>query len=198
MYINLLIEDSVHEFTLRKVLEKFKRKYEVHSVFGKRGNNYIRQKLHAFNNASKVIPYLVLTDLDRVECPPELIQNWITFPKHPNLIFRIAVMEAEAWLIGDRENFASFFGINVNRINRNPESIQNPKEYIIQLARQSRKRRIREDLVPEGRATVGRNYNSCLGEFIFDYWNINMAAKNCNSLNRLLLHLKRFKASPHH
>lgn len=193
MYINLVVEDNVHEFILRKVLETNPDKYILNDVFGKRGNNYIKQKLSSFNQASKFTPYLVLTDLDAINCPPELIQSWINFQKSPNLIFRIAVKEAEAWLLGDKQNFSSFLGISANRINDNPESIPQPKEHIVQLARDSRKRKIREDLIPQGTAIVGRNYNSCLGEFIFNYWDVNAASQKCNSLKRLIKRLKNFE-----
>ncbi|MDF2210039.1 hypothetical protein L1F28_15070 [Arthrospira platensis NCB002] len=42
--------------------------------------------------------YLVLTDLDKSECPLAIINEWLkSQPKHPNLLFRVAVKEVESW-----------------------------------------------------------------------------------------------------
>ncbi|NIA30870.1 MAG: hypothetical protein GWP06_13270 [Actinobacteria bacterium] len=150
MYINLVVEDDVHSNILKKVLHYCDLELEIVHSFGFKGNAYIKKNLPAFNQAARINPYLVLTDLDRYECPPLLLKDWIHFKVHSNLIFRIAVREAEAWLIADRKNLAFFLGVSEARIERNPEEIANPKEYLVNLAKRSRKRHIREDIVPRG------------------------------------------------
>ena len=65
-----------------------------------------------FNHGAKGTPFILLTDLDKNECAPMLIQEWLTDPLHPNLIFRVAVHEVEAWILADREAFAPFLGIS--------------------------------------------------------------------------------------
>lgn len=193
IYINLLIEDEVHLHVLSKILDHSIKTFEVHRIFGMKGNNYIKKNLSSYNQAAKITPYLVLTDLDQLECPPILIHNWINFKRHNNLIFRIAVREAETWLLADRENFASFLGISTNRIERYPESILNPKEYILNIATKSKKRNIKEDLIPKGDAIIGRNYNTCLADFIINYWDIENAMQQSKSLNKLMNALNNFK-----
>ena len=185
-YISLIVEDLVQEEILRKILKEYRPKIEIKAVFGLRGNRYIQKKLFNFNKAAQYNPYLVLTDLDREECPPILIEKWVNFDKHPKLIFRIAVREAESWLIADRKNFASYLGISAAKIKGYPEEIANPKEYLVNLARSSRIRRIREDIVPEGTAHVGRNYNSTLIDFIRNRWDIEAARKYSESLSGLI------------
>jgi hypothetical protein len=45
----------------------------------------------------------MLVDLDTPEyCPPALVHQWFG-TKQPNLSFRVAVMEVEAWPLADRE-----------------------------------------------------------------------------------------------
>jgi len=193
MNINLVVEDFIQEYALMKVLQNTSQAYEPGLIFGKKGNDFIRQNLRKFNQASRTTPYLIVTDLDATDCAPTLINEWIDFPENPNFIFRIAVREAETWLLGDRNNFASFLGVPLVRIPQNPETISNPKEFIIALARKSSKRKIREDLIPQGTASRGRNYNSCLGEYITEYWDINLAKQNCDSLQRMIDRLNAFR-----
>lgn len=193
IYINLLIEDEVHLHVLSKILDSSIKDFQINRIFGKRGNTYIKEKLSSFNQAAKFTPYLVLTDLDQIDCAPKLFDEWIKFKRHNNLIFRIAVREAEAWLLADRENFASFLGISTNRIEGYPESILNPKEYILQLATKSKKRNIKEDLIPKGDAIIGRNYNTCLADFIINYWDIENAMQQSKSLNKIMNALNNFK-----
>ena len=190
--INLLIEDELHLNVLTRVLSSFHQKYVINRIFGKKGKNFIKDNLRAYNQAASISPYLVLTDLDNAECPLIVINSWLNFTKSDNFLFRIAVREAEAWLISDRNNFASFMGVSRDRIDLNPENIPEPKEYIINLARKSRKRKIKEDLVPEGRASVGRNYNTCLSDFVLNHWDIKKAQMTSKSLERLVKALNSF------
>lgn len=194
IHATLVIEDQLHLNVLKRILEFLQHPVEINSVLGLRGSDYIRRNLAAFNQAARIMPYIILTDLDQNECPPALIRQWIHFDLHPDLLFRIAVREAESWLLADRANFAAFLGISSALIQREPETIQNPKEYIAQLARKSRKRKIREDLAPRGTATVGKNYNTTLGDFTRHYWDIDVASQHSSSLSGLLSSLNRLAA----
>lgn len=185
-YINLLIEDDLHLNVINKLFQDISPTLEVGKVFGRRGKSFIKQNLKAYNQAAQFSPYLVLVDLDRAECPPTLLHEWLSFQKNNNFIFRVAVREAEAWLISDRNNFASFMGVSKDVIVSEPERLTDAKEYIINLARKSRKRNIKEDLIPEGKATVGRNYNSCLADFVFRKWDARKAMKHSKSLLGLI------------
>ncbi|MEK6672058.1 MAG: hypothetical protein AABY42_01095 [Nitrospirota bacterium] len=187
-----MIEDELHLNVLTRVLNSFQQKYTINRIFGKKGKNFIKDNLRAYNQAASISPYLVLVDLDRGECPLIIIKNWFTFTKSDNLLFRIAVREAEAWLLSDRDNFASFMGVSRDKIDLNPENIPDPKEYIINLARKSRKRKIKEDLVPEGKASVGRNFNTCLSDFVLNHWDIKNAKMASKSLERLVIALNNF------
>jgi hypothetical protein len=196
IYINLVIEDDAHLNLLTKIIQRTNFKLHIQNVFGRKGNDYILQKLKAFNHAAAFTPYLILTDLDNRHCPKTMRDEWIDFRSHPNFMFRIAVREAEAWLIADRKNLAGFFGISEAKIQRNPESILNPKEYLIELAKLSKKRDIKQDIIPIGSAKIGPNYNAALANFIFNHWNMDEAEKHSESLRRLLQRLREFKPVP--
>jgi len=98
----------------------------------------------------------------------------------------------EAWLLADREHIAKFLSIPLSLLPRDPEAEDNPKQLMVKLAGQSRRRDIREDMVPRpgsGRA-VGQAYSSRLNEFINKYWRPRHAARNSDSLQRCLNCLK--------
>jgi len=186
MYVNLVVEDEVHERIARKVVEQRLSGFNIHRVFGLRGNQYIKKNIRSFNEASRQRPYIILTDLDNVECPPIMYSKWVTFKKNRNLIFNIVVREAEAWLLADINSFSTYFGVPKSRIRRDVEQITRPKEYLINICRNSRKREIREGLIPSGTAQVGRLYNALIGRYVMEYWNIDVAETHSKSFSRLL------------
>ena len=116
MPVNLAVEDDLSEVVLRTMLHKSGRQYAVCFCYGRSGFGYLKRKIVGFNNAAKGTPFLVLTDLDKKECAPLLIQEWLQVPKHPNLLFRIAVRSVESWLLADRTSFASYLGVQRNSI----------------------------------------------------------------------------------
>ncbi|OQY28497.1 MAG: hypothetical protein B6244_07030 [Candidatus Cloacimonetes bacterium 4572_55] len=193
--INLVVEDRLQEEALKKILGSILPKYHIPRVFCKNGRGYIKKKLESFNQASSITPYLVLTDLDRNPCAPDLIKKWVTdFALHPNLIFRVAVREVETWLLADRKNFANFLGVSKDKILREIESEKFPKQLIVRLAKKSKKRLIREKIVPRCKyVKVGPEYNSALVEFILTKWDYKVAAEASNSLSKLILSLRRFE-----
>jgi hypothetical protein len=128
----------------------------------------------------------LLTDLDQHPCPPVLIDDWLDVEPHSNLIFRVAVREVESWLLADREGFADFLGISVVNIPLQPDQIANPKQSLVNAARRSRRRALRESIVPrQGSTSVqGPDYNGCLGEFVRNQWGRDAAAESSPSLSR--------------
>jgi hypothetical protein len=80
-----------------------------------------------------------------------------------------------------------------------PEQLVEPKQRMVDLARQSRRPQIRADMVPRagsGRA-VGPAYTSRLIEFVTDRqrgWRPDVAAARCDSLARCIRHLGQVAA----
>ena len=104
IYITLAVEDSLSEAVARKVLIQSNNDYQVVNCLSKGGYGYLKSKINAFNQAAKTIPFFVLADQDR-GCPPEKIENWLKHKANSNLIFRIAVMEVESWVIAPSHRF---------------------------------------------------------------------------------------------
>ncbi|MEA2064659.1 MAG: hypothetical protein U9P14_13225 [Gemmatimonadota bacterium] len=193
--INLVVEDELSEAVLREILRQSGRPYEVCACYGRQGNDYIKQKVNRWNNAAKGMPYLVLTDLDRCECAPAKCDHWLPRFKHANLIFRIAVREVESWVLAHREAFAAFLGVRQSLIPPNPDDLDYPKRELIGIASKSRRRELREAIVPPERSTAkkGPDYNGRLSEFLQQKWDVQEAVKNSPSLKKAFNAISSFK-----
>ncbi|HLP90561.1 MAG TPA: hypothetical protein VK184_18515 [Nostocaceae cyanobacterium] len=184
--INLAVEDPLSEAVLRAILHQSNRPYKVINCYCQQGYGYLQKTIKGFNNAAKGIPYIVLTDLDRKDCPLALIEQWLPYPKHPNLLFRIAVREVETWLLADREAFANFLGIQQILIPQDVDAIDDPKQTLINLAKKSKKGELRDAIVPKPNSTakVGRDYNGQLIYFVENFWKAEVAKLCSPSLQR--------------
>ncbi len=191
--ITLAVEDELSEHMLRTILLQTKREFLVGTVYGKKGADYLRQKMPAFNMAARGSAYLVLTDLDRQGCAPELIEKWFDCSlseyqqrRHTNLVFRVAVREVESWVMADRERFADFLGISKSLIPEQVDTVPDPKELLLKLASKSRNRSLRDDIVPRlgEKRKIGPDYNGRLGDFVRSSWRANVACSHSASLKR--------------
>ncbi len=192
-YINIATEDTLSEAIAERLLFDYK-KFQIIHKFGRKGNGYLYSKLKGFFELSRNNEaFLLLTDLDRLSCAPLLINNWknsvnITMPD--NFLFRVAVREIEAWLLADNKEFAKFLG--VSKLPNNPDSLDNPKEKLLEIAKKSSKKDVRNDLINKkgAIASQGIGYNSILIDFIKRYWCPKRASLNSESLKRACDRLK--------
>jgi hypothetical protein len=186
--INLVVEDALSEAVLRRVLSISRRHFEVGYCYGMRGFGYIKKNLAGFNQASRGTPFLVLTDLDDGECAAALLAGWLQEKKSPNLLFRVAVREVEAWLLADPTGLARYLGIREDLFPSQPDSVQDPKKTLIGLAARSRNRELRDAIVPRSGSTAitGPDYNGRLIAFVNSRWDARAAAERSDSLKRLL------------
>ena len=187
----LAVEDSLSDAVSTKILRHFGIRIHVRIPNTYRGNTYLRRRAPELNRSAKGPSYVFMfTDLDSPRsCAPELIQSWVNAPLNPGFFLRVAVMEIESWIMADRDAMAAFLSIPVDRIPGTPDDIPNPKEFLVSLARGSRKKSLREQLVPPKRAVtarVGPEYNSSLGQFVRDDWSLERAAEVSPSLKRTL------------
>lgn len=190
------VEGIVDEAVVRKLI--------VHAgarpgtIYGKNGKAFLRKQINGYNNAARYSPWVVLVDLDRdAECAPPLCGEWIPDPAH-HLCFRVAVREIEAWLMADAETLASFLSVARSRLAVDPEQILEPKIEMVNLARHSRRREIREDMVPRERSgrQVGPAYASRLMEYVETRWRPEVAAQGAESLRRAIDCLRRLIQEP--
>ncbi len=182
----LVVEDVLSEAVLRKMVTLSGG--SINRVVCTRGNDQIRQGIEKFKNASAILPHFILTDLDRYECPLALLEDWKVRNLPPAIIFRIAVREVESWLLADREGIAHYLQIPSNKVPFHPEMESDPKQTLINLARKSRNKRLISEMVPASgsRTPIGPLYNARMSEFVQDFWNIEKASENSESLSRAM------------
>jgi len=192
--VNIAVEGDLDEAVLKKVLTSVG--IEVANVYGKRGKHNLKENVTRYNQAAHYGRWVVLVDLNNdAECPPPFIASWLP-TRNPNLQLRIAVRAVEAWLLAERDEMARFLAVAEKRIPLLPENEEKPKTTLINVARHSRSRTTRTDIVPKDGSTAiqGPGYTTCLIEFVMKYWNPERAASNAPSLKRSLNTLFQWKA----
>jgi hypothetical protein len=189
-YVSAVVEGVVDEFVALRLIE------EVGgmggTVYGSKGKPFILNRLAGYNEAARFSAWLVLCDLDGdSECAPDFVANYLP-QREPGMCFRIAVREVEAWLLADRESLSEFLSVSPSHIPENPEAVPDPKGEMVAIAARSKRKSVREDMVPRpesGRA-VGPAYASRLSEFAVEAWRPEIAATVAPSLMSAIVCLK--------
>ena len=199
MIFNLVAEGHMEEIVAAQLLPFCE--HGLGTVYGKRGCSYIKEKAtHFCNLATSDTGVLVLTDFRdaKVSCVVEALDLYVynKLPQPPkNFICRFAINELESWLLADRKSIAKFLKINESNVPINPDDESMPKRTLINLARKSTRKIIREGLAPPPGhiADVGPLYISLLSDFILNFWNIDTACCHSPSLNRCVQRLREIK-----
>ncbi len=204
IFLRSFVEDRPSREVLLKLVERHNRTgcrpVAFYPGFPAIENGFgnIKAKCSAFlNMAAGGQHTLILTDLDRAECPAALIRDWFfsgrndapALPKQ--VIFRVAVREVEAWLMADREGFAKFLGISPANFNAAPETLADPKKFLLDVIGRKTGKKWTWDMLPTGRARIGSGYNAGLCAFIRNHWSIDRACSKAPSLQRAVDALAR-------
>jgi len=196
MTILLAVEDAPTEQIVRKCLSIVNPNIEITGVLTKRGISHLYTRRNELNTSARQMQILLLIDLDNPNiCPPQIRARWFPRGLSTGLMFRIAVVEVEAWLLASRTELARYFRVSAALIPLGVEQIGDPKQHLINLARRSPDREKRSDIVPENGSTakIGRNYNGRLAAFISNDWNMHEAAANSPSLLKLVNSLSQLR-----
>lgn len=186
------VEDPLSEAVVRRVVSATRPDLIVSGVIRKNGKSYIKRRIQELNRSAQSLPVFVLIDLDQPEpCPADLIEAWLPAPRGPKLLFRVAVMEIESWVMADRHGLSRLLSVPLHRIPEDPDNLAQPKEHLVSIARKSKRREILDDFVPAPGDTrkVGPAFNARLEGFVADTWNLQAAAETSPSLKRTVLRL---------
>ena len=192
--VSAAVEGDVDEAVLVKLASTHA--VEVGRVFGRRGKQFIIERIKSYNQAAMHSPWLVLLDLDHdAVCGPAFAASLLPSPADL-MKLRIAVRAVESWLLADRKEFASFLSVKMAEIPDRPDEVDDPKGLVVELARGSRKLQTRRELVPRPgtRNRVGPAYASRMIEFALYRWDPVRAEETSDSLRGCrasILHLKQ-------
>lgn len=195
--MHLILEGRLEEPVAEKLLVYCG--HEKGTVYGCQGFDYIQTKAAQFQPlASGNAGVLVLTDFmdSRTPCPPRALEKYIL--KHmtnppKTFLCRFAVAELESWLLADQKGMADFLKISTAKIPSTPDELPDPKQHLVNLARKSRKKSVRDGIVPEKShgGVVAPDYLATMRSFVRDYWNIENAINNSPSLARCVQRLQQ-------
>ncbi|HNE70982.1 MAG TPA: hypothetical protein PKN26_02440 [Giesbergeria sp.] len=192
--IALVVEDALSLALMEKTLAHTGRRYVVARTLVERGVGNMRKSVGKYLGASRVLPHVVLVDLDQSACAVQLRQQWGVANLPDSMLFRVAVREAEAWVLADRLGFAEFAGIPPGKVSSAPESLPDPKQELVNLVRRSRNKRLAAEIVPAlGSAVpIGPLYNERLCSFVRAHWCVDAAMAAAPSLARTVGRLQTF------
>lgn len=184
--VNIVVEGKTDEFITRRLLEHVG--LVAGTVYGLNGKANILARLPAYNQAARFAPWFVLVDLDNDQlCTGQAIQLWLPH-QQIGMRLRVAVQAIESWILADAETLAAFLAISSSKVPNNPDHDPQPKRTLINLARMSRRKTIREDMVPRqgSSLTVGPHYVDRLTEFTKNHWRPDEASQRSASLRRCI------------
>lgn len=170
-------------------------------VYGGYGKTYVLTRINGYNNSARFRHWIVILDLDNdAPCAPAVLSTWLPVPSRL-MRLRVAVRELEAWLLADAERMSRYLSVPRAYIPAAPDNLPDPKRTVVDLAERSRRRAIREDMVPipgSGQA-VGPAYTSRMIEFIQDHnsgWRPHIASQNSESLRRCVSAISQLVKEP--
>lgn len=161
-----------------------------------RGKDALDRRLAGYNAAARFTPVLLLRDLDEAPCPGELVLRCVPV-REEGLLLRIAVRELEAWLLADKAALATFAKIDVASLPDRPETLDKPKERLIDALKGSRTGAIQKQLFVGGERPTFQMLGEWTANFIRQAWDPRRAAASglAPSLDRAMDRLSRVAAA---
>jgi hypothetical protein len=195
--INAACEGLVDRSVLERLLASHQ--LDLGTVYEMGGKQRLDNKLAGYRSAARFSPWIVLRDLDDdAACAPELASK-LAPDQQTGLCLIVAVRQMEAWLLADRPGIAGHLKVAQRRIPEQPELLPDSKLTMINLARHSRSRDIRSDMLPlpgSGRK-VGTGYTANVQGFVQSLWDFRRAAAAAPSLGTFVDRLKRYHQTGH-
>lgn len=131
---------------------------------------------------------LGLADLESAPCAGWLLSQHLPRGRPHKFKLRVAVHMAESWLLADHTAVTHWLRISPKLLPSRPDEDPQPKLTLVNLARRSPIRSLKETLVPAlgHSGIVGREYLPVIRNFIAKHWDPDRAAQNSPSLTRAL------------
>lgn len=197
-------EDLVTKAVIERLLAFCSSRFSVFKEIPARGGE-VKKKIKELNKLAQTKPVILLTDLDVEDCAPILKQKLLNGDiQSADFLINIAIDEAEAWLMADRDGFASYLSVPVNQIpssklqklggmkpvNEMDFSCKSSYQLTHVIAPESSDSNLKQQISVTGVAAKGKEYNSAILPFIKDKWDITVAMQNSDSLSRMVNRLK--------
>jgi hypothetical protein len=160
---------------------------KIQNIIVANGCGPFKSMIEKMNNVARnVMPVLMIADADQAPCVVAQRNAWIPGNPAPKFSLRLAVREAEAWILADHEGLSEFANFSAALMDRAPDILHDPKQELLRLIRKSKRRELREEMLPRKGAKnlVGLGYNLHLTQFVREHWNAERASHRSPSLAR--------------
>lgn len=150
------------------------------------GSGYLKSKVESWRQLAGQQVVLLLTDLDQIDCPVALRNEWLgTRPVPDRLLLRIAVREIESWVLADHDAMRKLIG-DRGKLPPAPDELGDPKAFLLNIVRKYAPRDVKQDLLAErgAMASQGLGYNRRLVAWVKSDWSPDRAAARSPSLLR--------------
>ena len=150
------------------------------------GSGYLKSKVESWRQLAGQQVVLLLTDLDQIDCPVALRNEWLgTRPVPDRLLLRIAVREIESWVLADHDAMRKLIG-DRGKLPPAPDELGDPKAFLLNMVRKYAPRDVKQDLLAErgAMASQGLGYNRRLVAWVKSDWRPDRAAARSPSLLR--------------
>ncbi|CAJ0708618.1 hypothetical protein LMG19089_04715 [Ralstonia edaphis] len=191
----VVVEDVLTGSVAKRLVDRCGSRAKIHDpVVVMNGFGNIKKNIQRCINASHIFPHIVITDLDSYKCPAALRRDWRADNLPDTVLFSVAIREVESWLLADSRAISRYLQVPENKIPPAPEEAQDPKQVLINLARRSRSRIIREEIPSQddSKSQQGVLYNQHMTAFVNAEWEIERAMERSPSLKRIALRLEQF------
>lgn len=155
------------------------------------GKRKLDARIPALNQLGRHTPWFVVRDCDNDDAPfggsqELLIDSLMGGPRSNFFNLCLAVRAVEAWVLADPDTVSSHFGVARSKVPPQPDDLQDPKKRFVDLLATSRRRDIREAMVPAPKSgrKIGPEYVAYLNEYSENTWSIERAKVNSPSLLR--------------
>ena len=131
---------------------------------------------------------LMVGDADQAACVVTQIRDWSPNNPSENLLIRLAVREAESWVLADEEGLAAFAKVSEAKIPPSPDELADPKADLLRVIRGCKRGDLKREMLPSKVSSpkVGLGYNLHLKTFVREHWRADRAARRSPSLARAL------------
>ena len=133
---------------------------------------------------------ICIADSDQ-KCPVELLARWLAHAPPTGFVLRLAVREAESWLLADGAGMRDYFGIPLIKLPRQPDELVDPKNDLLKFLARYAPAGLRREMVQASPTQLlrGSGYNAGLRDFVAVTWRPDRAVGQSPSLRRALLRL---------
>ncbi len=189
--IALATEDALSEAIGLRLLAELPFPVVPNLTFGKKGSGYLRSNMPKWRQIARRQAMLILTDLDRIDCAPTMLADWVgRTPLPEDFVLRIVVREIESWALADHVAMRVLIG-SKGTLPPSPDTLPDPKRHLLGLAK-SASRSVRSDLLVDAGAIAsqGIGYNARMIAWVQTDWSPVRAASRSPSLERTRTRLR--------